>query len=248
MKPVTSPQNETIKFIRSLANKRRRQNAGLFVAEGDKVLARARACGWVPKYLITRNGSDDGWAEETLLASESVLRAVSTQENPTGATGVFAERWAAVPTTGDLWLVLDTLRDPGNLGTIIRTADAAGASGVILTGEGCDPYGAEAVRATMGSLFATPLVRMTTPALAALAQHWPGEIIGTAMAATEDYRRSYRAPALLMLGSEATGLAPALQALCSTTVRIPMAGPVESLNVAIAAALVMYEIRRSTGL
>ena len=243
MKLVTSPQNDAVKFVRSLSNKRHRQEAGLFVAEGEKVLARARAKGWKPGYLFTRDGAAEEWAEETVLASESVMRAVSGQENASTMVALFRERWAVAPASPQgLWLLLDAIRDPGNLGTIIRTADAAGASGIILTGQYCDPWSAETVRATMGSIFAMPLVRLDIGAAAALCRSWPGEIVATEMAGGEDFRRSYRAPTLLMLGSEGTGLSPARTALAHVSVRIPMAEGPESLNVASAAAVMMYRI------
>ena len=244
MKPVTSPQNDTIKLIRSLSLKKHRAESGLFVAEGEKVLARARACGWRPVYLVTRDGKADGWAEETLLASEPVMRAVSRQENASSAVGVF--RIPPPPAAGQagLWLVLEGIRDPGNLGTIIRTADTVAAAGIILTGPCCDPWSPDSARATMGSIFAVPLLHMETPALVSFARTWPGEIVATAMDGAEDYRRNYAAPSLLLMGSEGNGLSAELAALAHVAVRIPMAGPVESLNVAIATALLLYEIKR----
>jgi RNA methyltransferase, TrmH family len=115
----------------------------------------------------------------------------------------------------------------------------------VLTGQHCDPWSSETVRATMGSIFALPLARMDLDAAAALCRSWPGEIVATAMAGTEDFRRAYRAPTLLMLGSEGTGLSPALATLAHATVRIPMADGPESLNVAMAAAVMTYRILHS---
>jgi TrmH family RNA methyltransferase len=148
------------------------------------------------------------------------------------------------PEKNAVWIALEDIRDPGNLGTIIRTADAVGASGVILVGQSCDPFSRECVRATMGSLFSVPLVRMDPKAFAALASKWPGDLIGTRMKAERDFRSTYRLPALIVMGSEGSGLSPEIASLCTAEVRIPMAGNAESLNVAIAAALMLYEVRR----
>ena len=140
-----------------------------------------------------------------------------------------------------MWVGLEDMRDPGNLGTIIRTADAVAASGVILVGQSCDAYGRDCVRATTGSIFAVPLVRMDSQAFTALCKGWPGDVIGTDMKASEDFRRTYRSPALLVMGSEGHGLSENVSEACKTMVRIPMPGGAESLNVATAAALMLYE-------
>jgi TrmH family RNA methyltransferase len=144
-----------------------------------------------------------------------------------------------------LWVALEAIRDPGNLGTIIRTADAVAAGGVILVGNSCDPYSREAVRASMGSIFNVPLVRMNAERAVGLAGAWKGDVVGTHLSAREDFRVvRYRAPTLLMMGSEGPGLSPALAAACSRLVKIPMAGRLDSLNLAVATALMLYEIRK----
>jgi len=136
------------------------------------------------------------------------------------------------------------VRDPGNLGTIIRTADAVGAAGVILVGTSCDPYSRECVRATMGSIFAVPLVKMTREAFLAWCRGWPGDVVGTHLNCDEDFRKaSYRAPALLVMGSEGPGLSEPLVKACTRLVKIPMAGQLDSLNLAVATALMLYQIR-----
>ncbi len=133
------------------------------------------------------------------------------------------------------------MRDPGNLGTIIRTADAVAASGVILVGQSCDPYSGDCVRATTGSIFGVPLVRMETEAFIALCKTWRGDVVGTHLKGTEDFRRTYKSPTLLVMGSERRGLSEELAAACNSLVRIPMPGGAESLNVATATALMLYE-------
>ena len=241
---VTSAQNPTIKLIRSLTDKKHRQEHGLFVAEGRQVLERARQEGWEPVYLLT-TGPAEAWGKAALIQlDERVMGQVSAQKNPPEQIGVFRQRWTETVKPEGLWVALEDMRDPGNLGTIIRTADAAGAAGVILAGQSCDPWGADCVRATMGSIFGVKLVRLGQPEFLALLRQWPGESVGTHLKATESYRRPYRAPSLLVMGSEGRGLTEEAAAACSTLVRIPMQGGAESLNVAIATGLMLFEAQK----
>ncbi|MBL8905818.1 MAG: RNA methyltransferase [Rhizobiales bacterium] len=256
MEVITSTKNDTIKLIRSLALKKQRTETGLFAAEGREMLSRARATGWKPHTLLLRAGSDAQallpWGREAgarcLLASEAVMKAVSSQDNAADGIALFQQRWLdagpSVPQEA-LWIALENIRDPGNLGTIIRTADAVSAAGIILIGAACDPYGPDCVRATTGSIFAVPLLRQSEAEFATLLKTWPGESVGTAADAQASFRRDYRAPTLLVMGSEREGLSPSLSALCSIRVRIPMSGGTESLNIAVAAALMLYQIRKA---
>jgi RNA methyltransferase, TrmH family len=259
---ITSLQNERVKLIRSLDMRKVRRETGLFVAEGASVLVTARDAGWVPKMLVFLAGSAQtgvprallDWAEgagaECLEVSEAVLGKLAAKDNPQTMLGVFEQRWVSEPeaatVAGDaVWLALEAVRDPGNLGTIVRTVDAVGAGGVILVGTCVDPYSRECVRATMGSIFDVAIVRMTPERFRGWAATWRGDIVGTRLAASEDYRKaSYRAPTLLLMGSEGPGLSPELAAVCSRLVKIPMAGRLDSLNLAVATALVLYEIRK----
>jgi TrmH family RNA methyltransferase len=142
-------------------------------------------------------------------------------------------------------VALEDIRDPGNLGTILRTADAVSVRHVALIGESCDAFSPEAVRASMGSLFGVKLCRMTAKQFDSVLAEWPGEIVATAAHATADYRRTYQRPTLLLMGSEGSGLSRTLAARANVSVRIPMSGGAESLNVATAAALMLYEIKRA---
>ena len=255
---ITSLQNETVKLIRSLEQRKARKETGLFVAEGAKVVATARDQGWEPSYLLIEEeakaqgivGDLVAWAQTTkaqcLRAAEAVLSKLSTRDNPQNVIGVFHQRWMPekdVDAKG-VWVVLEEVRDPGNLGTIIRTADAVGARGVILIGTCCDAYAREVVRASMGSIFSVPLVKMSHESFASFMKGWPGEIIGTHLSSKADYRRSYQAPTLLVMGSEGPGLSDKTAQACTTLVKIPMVGGADSLNLAMATALMLYEIRR----
>lgn len=244
MRPITSPQNPAVKLIRSLAEKKHRQQHGLFVAEGENVLSRARETGWEPVYLLA-SGEARAWGgAELLQADERLMGQISAQKNPPSLIGVFRQRFMEEARPEGLWLALEDMRDPGNLGTIIRTADAAGASGIILAGQCCDPYAPDCVRATMGSIFAMPLVKLERAAFLDLLRAWPGETVGTHLKATESYRRAYASPTLIVMGSEGRGLSEDAAAACASLVRIPMKGGAESLNVAIAAGLMLFEAQK----
>ncbi len=259
---ITSLQNERVKLIRSLEMRKVRRETGLFVAEGASVLVTAREAGWTPKMLVFLAGSAQSgipralldWAEgagaECLEVSQAVLAKVAAKDNPQTMLAVFEQRWAGEPEASAVaddavWVALEAVRDPGNLGTIVRTADAVGASAVMLVGASVDPYARECVRATMGSIFNVPLVRVAPESFLAWAAGWRGDIVGTRLSAREDFRAArYRAPTLLLMGSEGPGLTPELAGVCSRLVKIPMAGRLDSLNLAVATALVLYEIRR----
>src|SRR5512134_1432991 len=204
-KCITSLQNEQVKAIRALDMRKVRKETGLFVAEGAAILVTARERGFRPETLVYQAGTARegiyrglvAWAlasgAEVLEVSEAVLQKLAAKENPQVMLATFAQRWASPPDAARLaadavWLALEEVRDPGNLGTIIRTAEAVGAAGIILIGSCCDPYARECVRATMGSIFGVPLVRMDPQAFLAWRGGWPGEVVGTHLAAREDFR------------------------------------------------------------
>jgi TrmH family RNA methyltransferase len=261
---ITSLQNERVKLIRSLEMRKARRETGLFVAEGASVLVTARDAGWVPKMLAFLAGSAASgigsglvaWAQaagaECLEVSEAVLAKLAAKDNPQTMRGVFEQRWTPEPApetvaNDAVWVALEGVRDPGNLGTIIRTADAVGAGGVMLIGTCCDPYSHEAVRASMGSIFNVPLARVGQEHFPGWAATWRGDRVGTHLDAREDFRAvRYRLPALLVMGSEGRGLSPAIAQACSRLVKIPMAGRLDSLNLAVATALMLYEMRRES--
>lgn len=259
---ITSLTNDAVKAIRALEMRKTRRETGLFVVEGTSILVSARELGFKPETLVYLAGSAaagipkglvDGALKsgaECLEVSAQVLEKLSGKDNPQTMLGVFRQAWHEPPqppalSSDDAWLALEEVRDPGNLGTIIRTADAFGVRGVILVGSCADPYSREAIRATMGSIFAVPLIRMPHENFAALVAAWPGDTIGTHLDAREDVRSaSYRGPVLTIMGSEGPGLSPGLTAACKRLVKIPMAGRLDSLNLATATAITLFEIRR----
>lgn len=260
-KPITSLTNERVKAIRALEMRKERKATGLFVAEGAALLVTARNAGFVPETLVYRAGSLETSLQKGLVASalaagsevlevnEAVLTKLAAKDNPQAMLAVFRQRWAPLPERGaigpgDVWLGLEEARDPGNLGTIIRTVDAVGAKGVILVGQSCDPYSREAVRATMGSIFAVPLVKAERAAFLDWLAGWEGDVVGTHLAGRDDFRAvTYREPVLLVMGSEGPGLSEETARRCTRLVKIPMAGTLDSLNLAVATALTLYQIR-----
>jgi TrmH family RNA methyltransferase len=243
MLAITSTQNPVIKLIRSLSEKKFRQDTGLFVAEGHDMLARARACGWTPSHYLSTEPVAPWGEVRPLVVTDKVMATLSSQKNPHPVLATFAQRYAPEVHHQGLWLVLEDMRDPGNLGSILRSADAVGAAGVVLVGATCDPFGRESVRASTGSIFAMPLLRMTVDAFLALARSWSGDVVGTHLEGGQDYRQSYASPTLLLMGSEGSGLSPALVKACTRVVRIPMRSGVESLNVAAATTLMLYQVQ-----
>jgi TrmH family RNA methyltransferase len=256
---ITSLTNERVKAIRALDMRKERRETGLFVAEGASILISAKDAGFVPTSLVYRAGSiesDAGrglvaWAlksgAEVLEVSEAVLAKLSSKDNPQAMLGVFRQRWVPLPERAgndDCWLALEEVRDPGNLGTIIRTVDAVGAKGIILIGNACDPFSREAVRATMGSVFAVPLAKVSREEFLVWRGGWRGDVVGTHLDGREDFRKAaYKGPVLLVMGSEGPGLSDSLTRSCSKLVKIPMAGKLDSLNLAVATALTLYQIR-----
>jgi TrmH family RNA methyltransferase len=261
IKTITSLTNPAVKDIRALALTKNRKATGLFVAEGLKLCADAVEAGWTARTLVHAasvanqplvarlSATVHARGGAVLTVGEAILAKISRRENPQTVIGVFEQRLTpatAVRPSGDqVWVALEGIRDPGNLGTIVRTADAVGAAGVLLIGETVDPFSVEAVRATMGSIFSVPLARLSREDFKRLAANWPGSVVGTHLAATTDYREAdYRPPVLLLMGTEQAGLTAVAAKAATTLVKIPMAGKADSLNLAVATAVMLFEIRR----
>ncbi len=184
---------------------------------------------------------------EAIQTTPEILAKLSGKENPQAVVGIFdtfetllaeLERDSAT-----IWLVAERLRDPGNLGTILRTADAVGAGALILIGECVDPFSVEAVRASMGAVFTIPIVCCEWAEFLTWLRAGPGNLVGLHVSAQKDYRAShYAAPAFLLTGNEAQGIPAEMAADCDQLVSIPMLGKADSLNAAIATAVLAYEV------
>lgn len=254
---VTSHTNPTVKAVRALHMRKAREETGQFLAEGLKIVTEAIELGHMPKILMFgQDGGDHpllvkaigatGMAGgDVIEVNREILEKVARRDNPQAVLAVFEQTFtpaeALEPRSAGVWVALHRVRDPGNLGTIIRTADAAGCGGVILVGECCDPYSVEAVRATMGSIFAVPIVKMTEAEFIVWRGGWPGSVVGTLLTATVDHRSAdYRRPTLILMGNEQAGLTPDLAALCDVNVKIPMRGRADSLNLSVATGIMIY--------
>jgi len=263
VKEVTSLSNPLVKDIKALALKKFRERENAFLAEGLKLVLDALEAGWTIRFFIfAKSGRGNAAVEKAaartvaaggtvLEVSEKVLASITRRDNPQMVAGVFEQRFRPLkdirPAQGEVYVALDRVRDPGNLGTIIRTADAVGAKGVILVGDCTDPFSIETVRATMGSLFAVPLSRADEASFLAWRREFGGLVVGTHLKGSVDYRTVDYAnkPVLLMMGNEQQGLPESLAAACDRLVRIPQAGQADSLNLAVATGVMLYEIRRS---
>ncbi|MBZ9761841.1 RNA methyltransferase [Mesorhizobium sp. CA8] len=262
VKEVTSLTNPLVKDIKALALKKFRDQQNAFMAEGLKLVIDALDLGWSIRTLVFAKAGRGNAAIEKVAArtvaaggtvlevSEKVLAAITRRENPQMVVGVFAQQTVPLKDIrardGDVWVALDRVRDPGNLGTVIRTVDAVGAKGVILVGDTTDPFSLETVRATMGSIFAVPVAKATEQAFLAWRRDFSGLVVGTHLKGAVDYRSVdfSRGPVLLLMGNEQQGLPDNLAESCDRLLRIPQAGRADSLNLAVATGVMLFEIRR----
>ncbi|AHG43812.1 RNA methyltransferase [Rhizobium leguminosarum bv. trifolii CB782] len=262
VKEVTSLANPIIKDIKALTNKKSREESGTFLAEGLKLVIDAIELGWTIRTLVYAKAAKGKPLVEQMAArtvasgglvlevSEKVIASITRRDNPQMVVGIFEQRWKSLkdirPREGETWVALDRVRDPGNLGTIIRTADAAGASGIILIGETTDPFSLETVRATMGSVFAVPVARATPEEFIAWRKSAGVSVVATHLAGAVDYRTiDYRnKPVVLLMGNEQSGLPEQLAREADALARIPQQGRADSLNLAVATAVMLFEARR----
>jgi TrmH family RNA methyltransferase len=251
---ITSTTNPKIKFVRGLQAKRAAREAeGLFVVEGVRLVEEAAQAAASPR-LVLHTADLDPRAEAALqllvsrgaqveAVSPAVMAAASDTQNPQGLLAVVPMPALAPPAALTLALVLDGLGDPGNLGAILRAASAAGVQAVFLAPGTVDPYNPKVVRAAMGAHFHLPLVSADWDDLAqrlAGLDLWLAEARAGTPYSSVDWRR----PSALIIGSEAAGPSAPARRLAANHVHIPMPGPAESLNAAIAAAVILFEAAR----
>jgi len=197
---IESLSNPVVKGLRALRTPKGRDEQRLFLAEGERTIATATAAGWIPEMLLTagplRAPIDGGasHARESFSVTTEVLAKITGRDNPQEQLAVYADPALEAqsvstidPSCAARWLMLEAPRDPGNLGSAIRSADACAAGGVILVGNTCDPYSIETVRATMGSIFTVPIYRATHEEAVALLKRWPGSTVATALDGASDY-------------------------------------------------------------
>jgi TrmH family RNA methyltransferase len=266
---ITSTRNPRVKALRSLQHRKYRQREGRFLVEGIRIVEEALACGaqvetliYAPDLLVSERAQAlvERMAPERRLAlAGKVFRTLSERDDPQGIAAevrIEERSLADVPLSDDLLVIVAyQVRDPGNLGSIIRTADAAGATAVVIVEPAVGLYDPHTVRATMGSLFALPVVRLAeATALAA----WVGEmrsaglpllvVASSAHGQQVHFDPDYNRPLVLLVGSERHGLPEQVRREADVDVRLPMAGRATSLNVSAATAALVYEIIRKRGM
>jgi TrmH family RNA methyltransferase len=255
---ITSKSNPRIKFIKELRKKKTRDETGLFYVEGIRPVGAAFETGWEIEEILLAPGllrSDfalgmiDKAGKSGLTVTEisnDVFLSVSDKEGPQGISAIVHQKYSSLDTVqqiGGIWVGLESIQDPGNLGSIMRTADSSGAKGLILLGNFTDPFGMESVRASMGAVFSIGIVPDTFENFRFWQENSHFEIIGTTDKAISNYRKiDYPTNLILMMGSEQKGLSESLINLCTNMVSIPMVGKSDSLNLAVATGIILYEI------
>jgi len=261
---ITGFSNPAVKFLRSLREKKHRKREGKFLAEGLRLLTDARASGILPETLVMATGRAPhpllselegaviAAGGDVLEMDDDILAKVTGKDNPQAVAGVFAEfdtRLSEIDRdAAPIWLVAQALRDPGNLGTMLRTGDAVGAGGLILIDDCADPFSVEAVRASMGAIFTQRLATARWDEFLPWLRSGAGQLVAASLRDPTDYRAApYAAPCFLLIGNESQGLPEAYEAECDLRVTIPMKGRADSLNAAVAGAVLAYEALAKLG-
>ncbi|HYX47169.1 MAG TPA: RNA methyltransferase [Sphingomicrobium sp.] len=262
VRQVTAFSNSTVKLLRSLRDKKARREEGLFLAEGLRILTEARDSGRLPEIVaFSAEGARHRLAAEIIAATEAaggdaiettpdILSKMSGKDNPQMLLGAYRQPDCSLHridrTKAPLWIVAQALRDPGNIGTILRTGDAVGAGGLILIDDCADPFSVEAVRASMGALFTQAIAAARWTDFLPWLRSGDAQLVGTSLKATQDYLEAeYLKPCFLLIGNEQQGLPADYEAECDLLVKIPMAGRADSLNAAVAAAVMAFAVKAS---
>jgi len=259
---ITGFSNPTVKALRALRDKKHRKREGRFVAEGLRLLTDARECGRLPETLVMASGRDPhpllaaieaevaAAGGDVIETTPDILSKITGKDNPQAVIGVFAEFDTSLRaidrTAAPIWLVAQALRDPGNLGTMLRTGDAVGAGGLILIGDCADPFSAEAVRASMGAVFTQAIAQSGWDEFIGWLRADKGQLVAASLRDAVPYRGApYAAPCFVLVGNESRGLPEDYEAACDLRVTMPMRGRADSLNAAVAAAVLAYEVLAS---
>lgn len=256
---ITGFSNPTVKSLRGLREKKHRKAAGKFLAEGLRLLTDARECGHLPETLVMASGRDAhplldklegevmASGGEVIETSPDILSKITGKSNPQAVAGVFAEFDTSLDSIAreraDIWLVAQALRDPGNLGTMLRTGDAVGAGGLILIDDCADPFSVEAVRASMGAVFTQRIARAEWSEFLPWLRSGSAQLVAASLRDAVPYRGApYSSPCFILVGNESQGLPEEYEAACDLRVTIPMKGRADSLNAAMAGTVLAYEV------
>ena len=255
---ITGFSNPTVKDLRALRDKKHRRREGKFLAEGLRLLTDARESGRLPETLVMAQGRGDhpllaaleadvlAAGGEVIETSADILSKITGKDNAQAVVGVFGEFDTGLArlerASAPMWLVAQAVRDPGNLGTMLRTGDAVGAGGLILIDDCADPFSVEAVRASMGAVFTQAIAQARWDEFLPWLRSGPGQLVGASLRDAAPYRGApYAAPCFILVGNESRGLPEDYEAACDLRVTIPMNGRADSLNAAVAGAVLAYE-------
>jgi len=261
---ITGFSNPTVKALRGLRDEKHRKAEGRFLAEGLRLLIDARASGHLPEVLVMAERREPHPLLEALEAdvaaaggevietSADILAKITGKDNPQAVAGVFAEFDTGLARLNQLcaplWLVAHAVRDPGNLGTMLRTGDAVGAGGLILIDDCADPFSVEAVRASMGAVFTQKIAQARWEDFLPWLRQGPGQLVAASLRDAVPYRGApYASPCFILVGNESRGLPEGYEAACDLRVTMPMMGRADSLNAAVAAAVLAYEVLATVG-
>ena len=249
---ITSPQNEKIKLTRALQDHARtRRKEGKIVLEGARLVRDALQQGLRPDFILATPGSDSAFLAtfgiEPLLVSDDIMRDVSDTQQPQGILGVFPMPTPTLLPDTSRIVILDSIRDPGNLGTILRTGAAAGVEAVLLSPTCADPYNPKALRGGMGAHFRVPVIESDWEHIADYCYNKHIYVADSEGDLAYD-AADWSSPWALIIGGEADGAGRSALALAQHRVYIPMAAATESLNAAIAAGVILFEAARQQAL
>ncbi|MXP29153.1 RNA methyltransferase [Porphyrobacter algicida] len=259
---ITGFSNPTVKAIRALRDKKHRRRERRFLAEGLRLLTDALDAGHIPETLVLSDARDPHPLLEALEqavdhaggtiveTTPDILAKITGKSNPQAVAGVFSEIDTSLETierdAAPIWLVAQALRDPGNIGTMLRTGDALGAGGLILIDDCADPFSVETVRASMGAIFTQRLVQARWEEFHNWLRKGDGQLVAASLRDAQPYRGApYQAPCFVMVGNESRGLPEEYENACDLRVTMPMRGRADSLNAAVAAAVLGYEVLAS---
>ena len=256
---ITGFSNPTVKFLRSLRDKKHRKREGKFLAEGLRLLTDALACGHVPEMLVMATTRDphpllvalesavEQAGGEIIETTPDILSKITGKDNAQVVIGMFGEFDTSLSAidrhAAPIWMVAQSLRDPGNLGTMLRTCDAVGAGGLILIDDCTDPFSVEAVRASMGAVFTQRIAQARWGEFLPWLRGGEGQLVAASLRDAVPYRGApYAAPCFILVGNESQGLPENYEMACDLRVTMPMKGRADSLNAAVAGAVLAYEV------
>ncbi len=251
--PITSPQNSQIQLVRKLLNQpKARQKEGAFVAEGARLLEDGLKSEFAVRAILRKEHPSPRALKflaqidpnlPITSVQDKLFESLSDTDNPQGVLAVFEFRTLPLPQKPSFLVVLDQLRDPGNMGTILRSAEAAGVEGVLLPVGNTDPFAPKVVRAGMGAHFRLPILQLPWDGISSLTQGL--KVFHADMDGAQScWKADFRSPLALLIGGEAAGISPEGRRLVTGSVRIPMRGQTESLNAGVSASVLMFEVMR----